>query len=215
MNKKEKLNKIIECGESLIDNKKGKNSPEFIAWNSSLIRFMENEFGVNSSDTKRFKNRYYYPSILAIGADNSDTIYKKYKSDLETTVLELKSIYEEYDDICNSNDNIFEEKHSTIVPNITLNVDNSNYNSNVNNISITFDLLIKDIQENKEINDEEKKEILETLKEIETIQNNNISKKEKWGKTKVLLSFLLDKGMDFVITYLPQIIILIKNVGGI
>ena len=133
MNRKEKLKSLIEKGKELLDNHSGKDNPKFSAWNTSIIRFMEREFGSDNTDTKRLKNRYYYPSVLSIGSDNSEIIYRKYKSDMEKTLSELESIYEEYEDIIldkgmvKSNDN-----YNMNVPNITLNVDNSNYNSNVN-----------------------------------------------------------------------------------
>lgn len=216
MNKKEKLKSLIEKGKELLDNPSGKDNPKFSAWNTSIIRFMEREFGSDNTDTKRLKNRYYYPSVLVIGSDNSEIIYRKYKSDLEKTLSELESIYEEYEDIIldkemvKSNDN-----YNINVPNITLNVDNSNYNSNVNNINITFESIIESINKDNNISEENKEDIIDSVNEIKEIYNDKeLSKKDKWKKIKIILSFLLDKGVDFVIAYLPQIILLIEKIWG-
>lgn len=216
MNKKEKLKLLIEKGKELLDNTNGRDDPKFSAWNTSVIRFMEREFGTDNTDTNRLKKRDYYPSILVIGPDNSEKIYKKYKSDLEKTLYELESIYEEYEDIIldkqmlKSSDN-----YNRNVPNITLNVDNSNYNSNVNNINITFESIIKSINKDNNISEEYKEDIVDSINEIKEICNDKeLLKKDKWKKIKIILTFLLDKGADFVITYLPQIILLIGQIKG-
>lgn len=216
MDKKEKLKSLIEKGKELLDNTSGTNNPKFSAWNTSIIRFMEREFGSDSTDTKRLKNRLYYPSVLAIGPDNSETIYRIYKRDMEKTLSELESIYEEYEDIIldkeivKSNDN-----YNRNVPNITLNVDNSNYNSNVYNINITFESIIENINKDNNISEENKEDIIDSVNDIKAIYNDKeLSKKDKWKKIKIILSFLLDKGADFVITYLPQIILLIGQIKG-
>ena len=215
MDKKERLKSLIEKGKKLLDNSNGKDDPKFSAWNTSVIRFMEREFGSDNTDTKRLKNRYYYPIILALGPDDSEIIYREYKSDLEKTLSELEAIYEEYEDIIldkemvKSNDN-----HNISIPNITLNLDNSNYNSIVNNINITFESVIENINNDNNISKENKEDIIESVNEIKEIYNDKeLLKKDKWKKIKIILSFLLDKGFDFVITYLPQIILLIKKIS--
>ena len=216
MNKKEKLKLLIEKGKGLLDNVNGRDDPKFSAWNTSVIRFMEREFGTDSTDTNRLKKRDYYPSILVIGPDNSEKIYKKYKSDLEKTLYELESIYEEYEDIILDKQMVKNsDNYNRNVPNITLNVDNSNYNSNVNNINITFESIIKSINKDNNISEEYKEDIVDSINEIKDICNDKkLLKKDKWKKIKIILTFLLDKGADFVITYLPQIILLIGQIKG-
>lgn len=107
-------------------------------------------------------------------------------------------------------------KDKTIPSNITLNVNNSsnNNNCNTNTINITFDDIKEKIKNDNEIADSDKDEILSKIDEIKEIQLSSQPKKEKWGKLKAILGFLLDKGADFVITYLPQIL-LILQLGGI
>lgn len=216
MNKKEKLKLLIEKGKELIDNKDGRNNPKFSAWNTSIIRFMERVFGSNNTDTIRLKNRNYYPKALVIGPDNSETIYKKYKKDLEETLSELESIYDEYEDIILDKEEVkSNENYNRNVPDITLNVNNSNYNSNVNNVNITFESIIESINKDNEISEKNKEDIIDYVNEIKKVYNDDeFSKKDKWKKIKTILKFLLDKGADFAITYLPQILILIQQLGG-
>lgn len=217
MNKKEKLKSLIEKGKELLDNTSGKDDPKFSAWNTSIIRFMEREFGSDNTDTNRLKNRYYYPTALVIGSDNSETIYRKYKSDLEKTISELESIYDEYEEIILDKEPVKRnDNYNENVPNITVNVDNSNYNSNVNNINITFESIIESINKDNKISEENKEDIIDSVNEIKEIYNDkDLSKKDKWKKIKIILSFLLDKGADFVIAYFPQIILLIGQIKGI
>lgn len=217
MNKKEKLKSLIEKGKELLDNTSGKDDPKFSAWNTSIIRFMEREFGSDNTDTNRLKNRYYYPTALVIGSDNSETIYRKYKSDLEKTISELESIYDEYEEIILDKESVKRnDNYNGNVPSITVNVDNSNYNSNVNNINITFESIIESINKDNKIPEENKEDIIDSVNEIKEIYNDkDLSKKDKWKKIKIILSFLLDKGADFVIAYFPQIILLIGQIKGI
>ena len=217
MNKKEKLKSLIEKGKELLDNTSGKDDPKFSAWNTSIIRFMEREFGSDNTDTNRLKNRYYYPTALVIGSDNSETIYRKYKSDLEKTISELESIYDEYEEIILDKEPVKRnDNYNGNVPNVTVNVDNSNYNSNVNNINVTFESIIESINKDNKISEENKEDIIDSVNEIKEIYNDkDLSKKDKWKKIKIILSFLLDKGADFVIAYFPQIILLIGQIKGI
>ena len=101
-------------------------------------------------------------------------------------------------------------------PTFNFNIDNSsnNNNSNTNTINITFEDVKDKIKEDSNIVDNEKKEILNKLDEIKEIQLSSLTKKDKWKKIKAILVFLLDKGVDFVITYLPQILLILKA-GGI
>lgn len=217
MNKKEKLKSLIEEGKELLDNTSGKDDPKFSAWNTSIIRFMEREFGSDNTDTNRLKNRYYYPTALVIGSDNSETIYRKYKSDLEKTISELESIYDEYEEIILDKEPVKRnDNYNGNVPNVTVNVDNSNYNSNVNNINVTFESIIESINKDNKISEENKEDIIDSVNEIKEIYNDkDLSKKDKWKKIEIILSFLLDKGADFVIAYFPQIILLIGQIKGI
>lgn len=89
---------------------------------------------------------------------------------------------------------------------------NYNYNSNQNTQNIIYKIenIIQDIKNDEKLNNTEKEEILEKLNEIKNISETKETKETKWTRCKAILNFLLDKGADFVITYLPQIIMYCK-----
>jgi hypothetical protein len=88
------------------------------------------------------------------------------------------------------------------------------YNTINNNISVLSNAEIeKIINDNPEIEDSEKKELLNKLDEITELQKSNATKQEKWKKAKTIIAFLIDKGADIFIMYLPKIIAAIQ--GGI
>jgi hypothetical protein len=90
----------------------------------------------------------------------------------------------------------------------------STVNNNTNLNSITFNMSHEDIENN--INDNtylsntEKAELLEKLGEIIELQKSNETKAKRWDKAKKILTFLLDKGADIAIMYIPQILLAIK-----
>lgn len=86
----------------------------------------------------------------------------------------------------------------------------SNINNNDNSNSINFNMSIKDIklriEDNTYLSDSEKKELLEKLDKIVELQKSKDTKAKKWDKAKKILAFLLDKGADIAIMYIPQIL---------
>lgn len=217
MNKVDRLQKLILEAEDLIKNSENNSDPKFSAWNSSVIRFIENEFGQKSNDAKNFSNRLYEPAVLVIGSDNSKLIHDVYIRDLKKSLAELKSIYEEIleDDPEDDNKKIIKSKsfdenkmHQEI------NVTNNIYNNVENNIDISFDNIIEKINDDINIGSKSKKEIVDKIDEIKNISTDKSSKQSKWKKIKPILVFLLDKGADFVVAYFPAIVSLIKSVVG-
>jgi len=104
------------------------------------------------------------------------------------------------------------------IPNKTENHYYYNYNNNQNNIenniNITFEDLIKQIENDNHIPTSDKQEILNKIEDLRNIRNEKSDKSSKWNKIKPILIFLLDKGADVVITYLPGILLLIKQIIG-
>lgn len=86
----------------------------------------------------------------------------------------------------------------------------SNINNNTNSNSIYLNMSIEDIKENIDENtylsDAEKSELLKKLDEIVELQKSKETKSKKWDKAKKILSFILDKGADIAIMYIPQIL---------
>lgn len=143
------------------------------------------------------------------GADNKSLFIRRFEKDLNKTLEELRMIYDDIDEN-EMNTTKSEKNEKTFIPTFNFNIDNSNSNVNTTNINITFEKLEKEIKEDTNIQDDEKQEIIDKLNEIKEIQQSNKDKKQKWSAIKSILIFLLDKGVDFVITYLPQILLLIK-----
>jgi len=67
------------------------------------------------------------------------------------------------------------------------------------------------IEENTYLSDYDKEELLNKLEEIVELQKSKDSKSKKWDKAKKILAFLLDKGADIAIMYIPQILKAISN----
>ena len=92
--------------------------------------------------------------------------------------------------------------------NSAINISNINNNDNSNNINLNMS--IKDIklsiEDNTYLSDSEKNELLEKLDEIVELQKSKDTKSKKWDKAKKILAFLLDKGADIAIMYIPQIL---------
>lgn len=92
---------------------------------------------------------------------------------------------------------------------------NTNNNTNTNSNNITLNMSIDEIREkitdNTYLSDDAKQELLSKLDEIVELQKSKASKTKKWDKAKTILSFLLDKGADIAIMYIPQILNAINN----
>ena len=93
-------------------------------------------------------------------------------------------------------------------------IQNTNNNSNVNTNNVTANLSIEEIKEviedNTFLGKKEKEEMLEKLNEIIELNKINESKSKKWEIAKNILSFIIDKGADIAIMYIPHIINAIK-----
>ena len=64
----------------------------------------------------------------------------------------------------------------------------------------------KNIEDYSYLSDPEKNEVFEKLNEIVELQKSKESKTKKWDRAKQILAFLLDKGADLAIMYIPQIL---------
>lgn len=210
MNGKERLAEIIEKGKKLLGHQKTSSDPKFIAWNSSVLFFVEKIYGSASRRYKNLARRKYTVISFTRNPPRSELI-RKFNDDLEKTLAELEEILENYDSDVelikyNKEKEIFEKQDRLNVSISNENI-NKNYNYNENSIVIkSFIEIENEIKNNSYIGNEEKKDLIEKLIELEKIKNSNDSKTDKWVKIKTILSFLLDKGADVVIMFLPQII---------
>lgn len=102
------------------------------------------------------------------------------------------------------------EKRSqrTYATNNNVNVNVSN--SNEINISVSFEDVRQQIEDMTSLTDEQTKEILNKITEIEEVVKSNESKKSKWEKVKPVLVWLADKSFDVGMALLP----LLLKLGG-
>ena len=209
MNKKEILEKFLNEAESFIGKNLTSDDSKFEAWNNALIRFAEREYGEKSTVVDMFKRRHYTLSAYAIGTPDSAFV-RAFEEDLNTTIEDLKRLVEETDYYVEAPK--METKASSNRSNpINLTINNTNTNNNTNNISIMSTEKIREtIEDNSYIGDEEKQKLYEALDEIEKLKQSNESKTKRWSKAKSILSFIIDKGADIAIMYLPHIIEAIK-----
>ena len=84
-------------------------------------------------------------------------------------------------------------------------------NTNSINFSMNIEDIKANIEENTYLSDYDKEELLNKLEEIVELQKSKDSKSKKWDKAKKILAFLLDKGADIAIMYIPQILKAISN----
>ena len=89
---------------------------------------------------------------------------------------------------------------STTTPNVNVTVNNEI------NISITFEQVREKIEDMTSLTDEQTKEALEKVSEIESVVNGEGSKKTKWEKIKPILTWLADKSFDLAMTILPLLL---------
>lgn len=212
MNNKEKIQSLIIDAEKYLGQNYTSDNSEFKAWNADLIRTVERIYGKDSTDAKRFKKRFYCPSFVHSGTTKEEFV-KAFEKDLTASIEELKRMANDVEYI----QPIYEKnKHDndSVKPEFNVTLNSYNNNSNILNINIGFETLIKNIENDSNIDNEDKKEIIEELNKIKEIQESNKTKKQKWSSIKSILIFLLDKGADFVITYLPEILLLVK-MGGL
>ena len=98
----------------------------------------------------------------------------------------------------------FESRKTTsTTPVNSVNVQVNNTNSNEITISISFDEARSKIEEMTSLTDDQTKEILQKIKEIEEAVNSKDSKKSKWEKVKPIFKWIADKSFDVGMVLLP------------
>lgn len=80
-----------------------------------------------------------------------------------------------------------------------------NVTTNVN-VNITFEQVRSKIEDMTSLTDEQTKEALDKVSEIESVVNGEGSKKSKWEKIKPILAWLADKSFDLAMTILPLLL---------
>jgi len=86
---------------------------------------------------------------------------------------------------------------------------NSDVNVTVNtnvNVNITFEQVREKIENMTSLTDDQTKDALDKVSEIEAVVNGEGSKKFKWEKIKPILTWLADKSFDVAMTILPLLL---------
>lgn len=86
---------------------------------------------------------------------------------------------------------------------------NTEVNLSVNNtvnVEVTFTEVKRQIENMDSLSREETDAILSRIEELEKINSEKISKKDKWAKIKPILTFAADKGVDVGIALLSLIV---------
>lgn len=208
MNSKQKIEKFIEEGKSFIGQNMTSSDAGFQSWNNALIRFAEKIYGVNATTTTAFKKRNYSLSVYTVGTPK-EYFVNAFEKSLNITIEDLKRLLDEIDDDITSPLNK-ESKNNEIRP-IQVNVTNTNNNNNTNVNSnllnvMSFQEIRNQIEDNTYLDDDSKTELMNKLSEIEDLCNSIESKSKKWSKAKSILSFVLDKGADIAIMFIPKIL---------
>ena len=199
-----KVENFIEKGKSFLGRNFTSSNPEFQAWNNSLVRFIEQQYGKESTTYKNFYGRSY--SLVMWGIDTPEERFiESFEEDLKITLEELTYIKEELKEVPIPK-NIDDSLKPTVSnrPEIVIN------NNNTNNNTISFNMNIREIrkviEDNTMLSDSDKEELTKQLDTLEELQKSKKNKNEKWKVAKGILKFVVDKGADIAIMFLPQIL---------
>lgn len=100
---------------------------------------------------------------------------------------------------------------------LNLSLNNTNTNNNINSIvntvdlKVMFDNAINIIKEDGALGEEDIKEIINKIKEIEEVSKEDISKSSKWRKLKGCMGWLGTKGVKVATTVMPLIMKIIEE----
>lgn len=90
------------------------------------------------------------------------------------------------------------------VPSTVVNITNSNENSNI--ITVSFEKARETVNAMTSLPEEDIEEIQQKIDEIEEIVNSKESKSKKWSKSKEIVKWIADKGVDVGIALLPLLL---------
>lgn len=208
MNPKQKIEKFIKEGESFIGQNMTSSDERFQSWNNALIRFTERLYGIDSTTASLFKKRYY--SLVVITGEESKSSYvKTFEKKLSTTIADLKRLSEELDDevIIKEDKEVKSKDLPPIQLNVTTTNNNNNTNVNCNSLNVlSFQEIRDQIEDNTYLDDDSKNELINKLSEIEELCDSKESKSQKWSKARAILAFVLDKGAEIAIMFIPKIL---------
>lgn len=89
---------------------------------------------------------------------------------------------------------------------ITIQNTNHNENNNNNTISITFDNVRDNVNAMTSLPEEEIRDVLNKIDELEKIVKSTDGKSKKWSNAKEIIKWIADKGVDVGIALLPLLL---------
>ena len=102
--------------------------------------------------------------------------------------------------------NMITELQKEYSQDVNVNVTNTNTNTNEISIEISFEQARQQVENMTSLTDEQTKEILDKITDIENTVNGSGTKKSKWEKIKPILVWLADKSFDVGMTLLPLLL---------
>ena len=103
-------------------------------------------------------------------------------------------------------DRTTKKSYDTSKNNVSVTVNNKVENDVEISISITFEQARQQVENMTSLTDEQTKEILDKITDIENVGNGSGNKKSKWEKIKTILTWLADKSFDVGMTLLPLLL---------
>ena len=212
MNDKRILEELLEEAESYLNKGLTYENNDVRSWNESLKRQCERIYGKGSRTSNMFNIRLYDVGAWST-LDSDEEIEAKaieaLNDGLKHTISDLKRLIKEYDYTVDDSKKIVKDnKNAEDKLPISIYVDASNKNNFSN--TVTNSIIIKsydevkdEIENNTYLGDNSKKELLEKLDEIKKLENSKESKSKKWDVGKKILAFIIDKGVDIAIEYIP------------
>lgn len=85
-------------------------------------------------------------------------------------------------------------------------IHNSNTNSNIIDINISFDEARQTVENMSALTDSEIEEILHKINDLEKIVQSKDRKSKKWENSKEIIKWIADKGVDVGIALLPLLL---------
>lgn len=85
-------------------------------------------------------------------------------------------------------------------------IHNTNYNENINTVSVSFDTARERINAMTCLPEEEIQEVQKRIDELENIVKSSDGENKKWSKAKDIIKWIADKGVDVGISLLPLLL---------
>ncbi len=224
---KEEIEKNIEylAGKGFVTKKqttlKGSLRGYLYVISTKGIDFFEKEQGemiVNSclekmidEDIEKLNQSHSYELLEQIKAKYQayidavrDVNFDYFTSSLEKDTGKLQNALLAYKAFGYQNNNQASGKPSIIIK-------NENINTNSFQINISYSQVREDIRGNTYLTDEQITEIISKIDELEQIDKEGETKKEKWGRVKSILNWLGDKGVDIAVKIIPLVLKIIAQ----